>query len=894
MTVRSRAVWTFACAAFVVSLAVYATVTLFFGERLSLQQRLLHQSPHAEIFARLSRPSSSEAVQTIRIYNSTGQDLGELTFTEGVAVTADLPRAALQEASRVSFEDRTTIALIATLIGATIFILSVVTVQRLFLTPISQLSSLIRKMSAANNLSLRVPHLNSGFLEGITDSVNNMLDTTEHSYYEMLNARYEAERANKGKSLFIAKVSHELRTPIHSITGMLRILLKQEQAAGKRQYIQMAKDSADALLYTINEVLDFSKMQSGSLSLEREQFNLIQVVRETIESLIPRFEEKPEVAFCWDVHPGVAESVIGDAARIKNVLVNLLGNGFKFTEKGHVILDVRPIPITTPSKTGVRFTVSDSGIGIALDKLDHIFDPFTTADEKTARLYSGTGLGLAIVKQIAEQTGGSVSVTSTPGEGSTFTVDIPFDINDQKVDLNAQVNASGKRVAILAEDGPREFVVTEGFARLGCEVARFRFDNSEELAILQQSLQAFDLLHIIKSSDVLMDELSPLLRAASQHQIPVVLSVLSSELASTGALMRSDIFFETLQPTSALDVLLIAAGKLMPNTSIISREEHQEKSAHKLKILVADDAKTNRIILKMLLEEAGHSVEVVENGKQLLEKITYRSDASPSTDFPYDLVLTDIQMPVMDGLTATQNFRELEKKSEMSRKLPIVAVTSYALPEECTKMLASGIDHIITKPISPQRLSRLLSQISSESEEQLLHTADAQADRDTIEELSRIAENVAERVTSLTEEIKRVSPISTELGINVEDLYDRSGNSIRRTGLILSGFLESYQEPLQELEQTTAPPADPIVLRRTVHSLKGLLLDAGACSAAELASKLEKQIVDSPTTVTRESIEALGDVIRSTVLIVKELVQAIPSLEVFSALPPIDDELTLH
>jgi two-component system sensor histidine kinase/response regulator len=892
MTIRSRTVSAFVGFACLISLGIYLTTTTFLSQHISNYTSLLTQAPNSEIFAKLANSTGAAPVQKMRIYDSTGAELGELTFTNGIAVASGPTLPSHAATSALPSQARAAIALIAGLSGIGFFLFSLLVINHVFLSPIERLSTFMKKMSAASNLSLRIPHLNSNLLEEIADSVNNILDTTEHSYYEMLNARYEAERANKGKSLFIAKVSHELRTPIHSITGMLRILLKQEQGTGKRQYIQMAKDSADTLLYTINEVLDFSKMQSGSLALEHEPFNLVEVIRGTVENLIPRFEEKSDVVFCWDVHPGVVRSVTGDAARVKNILMNLLGNGFKFTEKGHVILEVCPYETPQAGRTGIRFTVADTGIGIAPDKLGHIFDPFTTADEKTARLYSGTGLGLAIVKQIAEQMGGAVYVTSEPGEGSVFTVDIPFEVGEGAVDQDTSV-FTGKRVAILAEEGPREFVVAEGLSRLGCEVARFRFENAEEVEALRSSLKVFDVVHVIKSPDILMDELTPLLRAASQQQIPMVLSVLSSELASTGALVRSETFFETLQPTSALDVLLIASGKLTPNTSIVSSEERQEKAAHKLKILVADDAKTNRIILKTLLEDAGHSVEVVENGKQLLEKITYTPEVSPSATYPFDLVLTDIQMPVMDGLTAAQSFRELERKHALSRKLPIVAVTSYALPEECSKMLASGIDHIITKPISPQRLSRLLSQIGNVSD-QFEDSPDTETDRDAVEELARIAESVTDRVTSITEEIKRVSPISVELGIDVEDLYDRSGNSIRRTGLILSGFLDSYQEPLDKLESTQVPLGDPAALRRTVHSLKGLLLDAGASSAGKLAGDLEKQAVESPETVTRESIEALGDIVRSTVLIVKELAQAIPSLEVFSALPPIDEELTLH
>lgn len=764
-------------------------------------------------------------------------------------------------------------------------------VFRTFLLPLERLSNLLQKVSSTGNLSLRVPQSGGALLENITDSINHVLDTTEHSYLELLNARYEAENANKGKSLFIAKVSHELRTPIHCITGMLRILLQQEHTPGKRQYIQMAKDSADALLYTINEVLDFSKMQTGSLFFEREQVQLLEVIRGTINNLIPRFEEKPNVAFCWNVAPGIPSTVIGDSVRVRNILVNLLGNGFKFTERGFVTLDVAPYKIDTPERAGVRFTISDSGIGIAQDKQARIFDPFTTADEKTARLYSGTGLGLAIVKQIVEHMGGTISLTSSEGIGSTFTVDLPFEISKEKA-LSDSACVESKRVAVLADHGIRRDFVCDGLHRLGCEVQALNIESSESINTLIQELTHFDLVHIIKEKDVLLDELTPLLRACSRAEIPTVLSVTSSELASREAQLSSAYILETLQPTSALDVVLIASGALKPSTSCVASEETQEKTSHKLNILVADDAKTNRIILKTLLEEAGHTVELVENGQQLLERIANTPERNPDGSMPFDLVLTDIQMPVMDGLTATQNFREFERKSSHSKKLPIVAVTSYAIPEECTKMLASGIDHIITKPISPRRLSRLLSQITCEQTPQQAHdSVENESDSDIMAELSRVADTVALRVGSIVEELQSGNPQPDDVAIDISDVYERSGNSIRRTGLILSGFLESYRDPLTALEQTSVPLTDPVAFRRTVHSLKGLLLDVGAKRAGALAGLLEKRVLDAPDSISPESIKELKEAIGCTVLVVREIVEAIPSLEICSALPALDNDL---
>jgi two-component system sensor histidine kinase/response regulator len=778
--------------------------------------------------------------------------------------------------------------------GAALLATYLAILNQTIIKPIQHLSAVMRTISATNNLSLRVPADQAqGEIEDVVGSINNILDATENAYLDMLQARYEVESANKGKSLFIAKVSHELRTPIHSITGMLRILLKQESAPGKRQYIQMAQDSAIALLETINEILDFSKMQNGDLSLEHEIFNLPETIRSTVEHLIPRFEEKADLAFCWDIHPEVPELVVGDTARVRNILVNLLGNAFKFADKGHVILEVSPYSRPHDNITGVKFTVTDTGIGISGDKLTNIFDPFTTADEGTARLYAGTGLGLAIVKQIAERMGGVISVTSTLGAGSQFTVDLPLQHAPNSCPSSAHTVASSK-VAVLATSGTRQKVVAEGLSRFGCDVTVFSSDNPEQLDELISTTGAFQVIHVIKGQDTLYDELNPLLCAAAKHDIAVVFSVPSSEIAATDQLTRSEKCFVTLQPTSALDILLISSGALVPNTSVHGLDEAAEKATHKLNILIADDAKTNRIILKTLLEEAGHTVEVVENGKQLLDRISFKPELLENQPQPFDLVLTDIQMPVMDGITATQNFRELERLANAERKLPIVAVTSYAFPEECSKMLASGIDHILTKPINPKRLNRLISQISYNSEVSSTTEGEEQSDRDIIEELCQITEKVTQRLADVGAEITEVTPQNGAAVVDIQGVFERSGDSLRRTGLILSGFIESYEEQLSIIEETTLPVSEPTSFRRTVHSLKGLLLDAGAQVAAQLASVLEEKAAQEPDTITDQDVSSLLQATREAAVVIKEIMSALPSLEVYSALPSIEDALTLH
>jgi CheY-like chemotaxis protein len=247
----------------------------------------------------------------------------------------------------------------------------------------------------------------------------------------------------------------------------------------------------------------------------------------------------------------------------------------------------------------------------------------------------------------------------------------------------------------------------------------------------------------------------------------------------------------------------------------------------------------------------------------------------------------------MDGMTATQNFRELESKAQNSRKLPIVAVTSYALPEECSKMLASGIDHIITKPISPKRLSRLISQITCEVEKDEDANSLGQSDRDILQELCRTAALLAKRIQTTTKEEASDNTATPLATIDIPDVFERSGNSLRRTGLILNGFLDSYQELLRELRLISLASPDFGALRRITHSLKGLLLDVGAQEAASFAASLE-QLARKSEPITDSALETLCEVVSSTATIVQEIVTALPSVEIFSALPLTDDMLALH
>jgi signal transduction histidine kinase/CheY-like chemotaxis protein len=779
--------------------------------------------------------------------------------------------------------------------------ITVIFLNHAVLAPLRSLADVMRLITTSGNLSLRINSTRPDEIGFVGKAFDSLLKNTEESYTEMLKAQRAMESANSGKSLFIAKVSHELRTPIHCITGMLRILHKQEPQAGKRQYIQMAQDSADGLLSTINEILDFSKIESGELALESYEFNLPNTIRACVQALIPRFEEKHGIELSWDVSPGIPENVIGDPHRLKNIFTNLLGNAYKFTDRGAVTFKALPYNCQREGCTGVRFEISDSGIGIPADKLASIFDPFTQADDSTARLYGGSGLGLAIVKQIVEQMGGKACVESVLGKGSTFSIEVPFETLGEAKTGPKNSSTSSRSVALIAKNSEATVLLVDGLRRYNiiCEV--FPPQDPQSFNMLSQDVTAYDLVINSGSIETIADELNPIIKNAYATKIPFIMSVPSCEMALTDRWERNKNYFLIQKPISALDVSLILEGRTIATIAHDCEEEIDAGAS--LHILIADDAPTNRIILSNLLEEAGHTVEVVDNGKKMLDKVRKSIKAMALGQRPFDIVMTDIQMPIMDGLTASQKIRESEAELKATKPVPIVAVTAYTFPGEAAKMRAAGIDHILTKPISPKKLAMLIAEISEQigasvgvaaqetrQRDDQEDEQEDQEDRELIEELCRITERVSRVAASAhhqtiqkddnqQEEKPTQETILEDTTIDIKDVFERSGNSLRRTNLILSGFLSAYPDPADWLENTALEGANPSDVRRATHSLKGLLLDVGAVSAARLAGDLEHQIATDPSCITSLEFNGLLCRVKTTASLLESLIEQLPKDE---------------
>lgn len=727
-------------------------------------------------------------------------------------------------------------------------LVTVISVDLLLVARFRRIAMGVADIQETRDLSRRIEK--SGFDEigTLADQINSMLSALEDAKREVEAARDEAERANAAKSSFIAKVSHELRTPIHAVVGMLRILLKEETSKSKRAYIKMAKDAAYGLLGTINDILDFSKVESGNLTLETIEFSLRDAVRETMRTVGPRAEEKTTLELVCDLHSDVPDRLLGDPLRLKQILINLIGNAIKFTREGHVSLDIQVGTIAGPTCT-LLMTVRDSGIGIPAERLPNIFEPFTQADDSISRVYTGTGLGLTIVKQLTEQMGGTVEVTSEVGKGTTFALAIPFGcVASTAVEVQVD-RIEPKRVALIDGVSAGIRVLDAALARYGLESAIIQSGDPESLDAFMANFNNFGLMVVTSEAIKRSRVFNIVVELATRRAIPIVAILSPFEISVRERLTALDIPFVVTRPITPEDILLVATKQLELDGEAWDLEDMGMRAASKsLNILIADDAHTNRIILKNMLEDAGHVVTCVDNGQDLVRAIDESRKNGEQGNF--DIVLTDVQMPIMDGLTATKHVREAENSAGNDLHIPIVAVTAHAMMEEKERMRACGVDDVVTKPIQPSELARVLQKLTGvQADNSRSVPIVSMGNSQDIESLIKHAEliwlEMQRDAHDRHQQSGGVSDNSMNLGdaplskvLNVPNVYERSGDSIRRTKLIWKAFLGSYKDQLVALAKGKNTGNEGM-LQSAAHALKGLLLDVGAQTTGELASSIE-------------------------------------------------------
>jgi hypothetical protein len=518
----------------------------------------------------------------------------------------------------------------------------------------------------------------------ITESYARSLER-ERAARMLVEARDEAVRTAQLRAQFVANMSHEIRTPMTGTLGMLELLLETELDELQTEFATEAFNSSSRLLTIINEILDFSKLEAGQIVLEANPIDLKAIVTEVRMTLMPQVKHKP-VEIEVNVDAQVPYRVFGDATRIRQVLMNLAGNAVKFTHRGHVRLAINALR-SSSDVAYLRFTVEDTGVGIAPEHLDHIFESFVQADGGITRKYGGSGLGLSISRQLVELMGGTISVESTPNEGSTFSFALRLPVAQANSVLPASaVEFDDLSVLIIDHNRTTRYVLTQQLENWGVNVTQIHEAAEFATAPVQQRLP-FDIIFQRCDScnhNAVLPELTP----QAAQQIVYITDDIPAPQSGGSVCLRWPIdqssLYNLLVQTTYLHVPQ-AADKTKPQPDHVTG-----------RILLADDYRINTDLVKRALTDLDIHLDCVENGQQVLDRLEQA---------PYDVVLMDMHMPVMDGIEATQRIRQ---SGAAYATLPIIALTASVMREEQDNYLAIGVTDIIGKPFSVKHLREVV------------------------------------------------------------------------------------------------------------------------------------------------------------------------------------------